>query len=222
MNEPVLYYTPGTCALTELIVLEWIGAPYRACRVAREERQGAAFLALNPHGSVPAMRVGGRVLVENPALLLHLGDAHPGAELVPRPATPERDAVHRWLSYLVSRYHVAHYPIFKAARYTDRPELHEHLREVAIERVADELAFLDRHLAGREHFEGGARSVLDAYFVAMGRWGRRFHDYAERFPEVDRFLRRWDADAGVRRALAIESGERPGPDGAFLGHVPLA
>lgn len=221
MNTPLLYYTPGTCALSELICLEWIGEPYRLCRVEREARQSPAFLAINPHGSVPAMELEGRHLVENNALLAALADRHPAAELAPRPGTPERDEVNFWLSYIASRYHVAHYPIFKPHKYSDRQDLHEHLREQAIAQVGAELDFVNSRLAGRRFAVGERRGIVDAYFVATGRWARRFFDYGERCPDFDRYLNGLEEDEGVRRAKAIEAGEITGPDGALVGHVPL-
>lgn len=221
MNEPLLYYIPGTCALAELICLEWIGKPYRLCKLTREDRQSETYLSINPHGAVPAMRFGDRMMVENAALLLHLADANPDAQLAPAAGTPERDEVHFWLSYIGSRYHVAHYPIFKGPRFTPREELHAHLSEVAVEAVGAELDFLNERLAGREFAVGSSRTVVDAYFVATGRWARRFFDYAERCPEFDRYLNGLAAEPGIARALEIEGGAIEGPDGALLGHVPL-
>lgn len=221
MSETLLYYTPGTCSMSELICLEWIGEPYRLCRVEREQRQSEAFLALNPHGSVPAMRVDDRVLVENGVLLVHLADHAPAAELIAPVGTPERDEIHFWLSYIASRYHAAHFPIFKTGRYSDREDLHDHLREVAIEQVGKELAFLDEKFTGHDFAVGGKRSIVDAYFVAVARWARRFFEYEDTCPEFDRYLKRWDADTGVQRAASIEAGEITGPDGALLEHVAL-
>ena len=43
-----LYFTPGTCALADHIVLAWIGKPYEAQKVPRDERQQPWFLKLNP------------------------------------------------------------------------------------------------------------------------------------------------------------------------------
>jgi glutathione S-transferase len=221
MPHPILYYTPGTCALAELIVLEWIGEPYQVCRVEREARQSPAFLKLNPHGAVPVLQVGQRVLTENGALLLHLADATPRAGLVPKVGTPERDEVHYWLSYLASRYHVAHYPIFKTQKYSDRPELHEHLRAMGVARVTEELRFLDGVFAQRRFAVGDRHGIVDAYFSATGRWGRKFVDYGAVCPQFERYLRSLEDDPAVQRALATEAGRRNGPDGALLGHVPL-
>ena len=57
--EPVLFYTPGTCALACMVALEWRGAPYSVCLVGREERASDRYRAINPRAQVPALRVDG-------------------------------------------------------------------------------------------------------------------------------------------------------------------
>jgi glutathione S-transferase len=220
--EPLLFYRPGTCALAEMIVLEWLARPYRLCRVSKAETASPAYLAINPHGTVPAMRLGNLVLFENGALLAHLADTHPGAALAPAAGSIERAILNQWLSWLDSGYHVSHYPIFKAERFLDDPASHAALGDKAKQRVAQHLRFLDTHLAGKDFFMLGKRTVLDAYFVAIGRWSRRFHDYPSLCPNVDRYLLRMDQDPGVAMAKAIEAGEAtPLPQGHCRGHVGL-
>ena len=215
----LLFYLPGACSLAEIIALEWTGKPYKLCRVAAEERQHPAYLALNPQGAVPVLRLRDRVLSESAALLLHIADTNPTARLAPAVATPERDTLHQWLSYLSTTFHTTHYPIFKPQRYTSDPSQHEALAAMARTRVLGELRYLDRSLAGRSYALDSGRSVVDAYIAAMARWGRRYFDYAQEVPEVDRYLTGLDEDPALRRAKAIESGEIEGPDGAFEGHV---
>ena len=60
-----LYFTPGTCSLADHIALEWIGKPYDAQLVSREERRQPAFLAINPAGAVPVLDVDGWLLTQN-------------------------------------------------------------------------------------------------------------------------------------------------------------
>ena len=67
----------------------------------------------------------------------------------------------------------------------------------------------------------GQRTVLDAYTVAMARWGRNWFDYAEQFPELDRYLRALDEDPGVAMAKSIEKEEEPDAIGHCTGHVPF-
>ena len=64
-----LYYTPGTCALADHIVLEWIGKPYEVQRVSREARHQPEYLAINPAGAVPALDDDGWILTQNAAIL---------------------------------------------------------------------------------------------------------------------------------------------------------
>ncbi len=213
--EATLYFRPGTCALSEIIVLEWIGQPYRLVRVEKDQTTLPAFRAMSPHGTVPVMRFGDVVVYENNALLAHLADTNPQLELAPPAGTSERALLNQWLSYLDSGFHVAHYPIFKTGKYAPDEKLHPVLVETAKERVAEHLKFVNTHLEELNHFLLGRRTILDAYFVAIGRWARRWFDYADRFPAVDRFLVRMDRDNGIRRAKAIEVGELEAPSGAL-------
>lgn len=213
--EPTLYFRPGTCALSEMILLEWIGEPYRAVRVEKAQTALPGFRALSPHGTVPVMRFGDLVVYENNALIAHLADTHPEAKLLPPAGTPERAIANQWMSYLDSGFHVAHYPLFKASKFAEDESLHPMLGEVAKKRVAEHLGFVNTHLEELDFFLLGHRTALDAYFTAIGRWARRWFDYADQFPAVDRFLLAMDEDEGVRRAKAIEAGEIEAPSGAL-------
>jgi glutathione S-transferase len=65
-----LYYTPGTCALSDHIALEWIGKPFEAQLVTREQRTQPEYLQINPAGAVPALESkDGTVLLQNVAIL---------------------------------------------------------------------------------------------------------------------------------------------------------
>src|SRR3546814_11876522 len=63
-----LYYSPGTCSLADHIVLEWIGKPYEAIRVSRDDRKSPEFLRLNPAGAVQVLQDGDWVLTQNMAV----------------------------------------------------------------------------------------------------------------------------------------------------------
>jgi glutathione S-transferase len=77
-----LYYFPGSCALADHIVLEWIGAPYEAVKLDREGLKSPEFLALNPSGAVPVLVDGDFVLTQNVAILGYLAEQHPEGTLV--------------------------------------------------------------------------------------------------------------------------------------------
>ncbi|MDQ3230150.1 MAG: glutathione S-transferase N-terminal domain-containing protein, partial [Pseudomonadota bacterium] len=64
-----LYYSPGACSLADHIALEWIGKPYEAERLSKEQRKSPEYLRINPAGAVPALQEGDWVLTQNAAIL---------------------------------------------------------------------------------------------------------------------------------------------------------
>ncbi len=220
----ILFYSPGACSLSEIILLEWTGEPYRLCRVTREHRKGPDYRArVNPHGQVPAMIVDGRVLTENAALLTLIADRHPDRRLAPPAGTPDRYEMYRWLSWLDSGFHVAHYPFFAPARYVADASLHETVKEHSAAGIREALGFLDRHLKGRSWMMLDRPTLLDPYVFAMARWSTARFDYAADFPAVHAHLDRMKRDDGVRFGLAVEAGavtDPPAGSGGFGGHLP--
>ena len=220
----ILFYTPGTCALSEMIVMQWTGEPHRLCRVDRDQRRGAAYRgAVNPMGQVPALLVDNRVLTENGALLLMLADRSPAAGLAPLPRTPERYETYRWLSWFDSTFHVAHKPLFAPQRFVRDESLHDGVRTQALTQIRGVLAHLDQHLRHRTHVLGSRPSILDGYAFALARWCESRMDYAQEFPAVLRLLDTMRADPGVQQALRLEQGDgKDPPSGPYCGHLPFA
>jgi glutathione S-transferase len=99
-NQPItLFYSPQTRATGARVLLEELKVPY-AMHVlnmnAGEQRQ-PAYLAINPLGKVPAVRVGDTLITEQGAIYLYLADLFPEAGLAPALTDPDRGAYLRWL-----------------------------------------------------------------------------------------------------------------------------
>jgi len=217
----ILYYTPGTCALGCMVLLRRTGVPFSVCRVDREQRQQAPYLALNPRGQVPAADVGGgRILTENAAILLHVA-ARAGAGWLPKGGTPERDGIHFWLAWLASGFHVSFYPFFRPQRYLPDAAQHEAVKEAAKLVIAGAYDTLENHLTTREWMAGDDFSLLDPYVFAMTRWGIPVLGGIDRWPGVVAHRERMLALDEVQWGLGVEQGEIVEADGAFAGHVPL-
>lgn len=56
----------------------------RFVHLAKGEQRQPAFLAVNPHGLVPALEVGGRLLTQSMAIMEWLEETHPEPPLLPR------------------------------------------------------------------------------------------------------------------------------------------
>lgn len=216
----ILYYTPGTCALGCIAYLRATGTPFSLCHVTRDERFGPAYRAINPRSQVPAATTDdGRILTENAAILLHIA-AHAGEGQLPPDRSVERDAMHFWLSWLDSGFHVAFYPFFKPQRYLPEEAQHDALREASKPIIRAAYDTLDAHLDGREWMLDGY-SLLDPYVFAMTRWGMRVLGGIDAWPGVLAHRERMLGRDEIEFALGVENGQYREADGAYRGHVEL-
>src|SRR5262245_63244921 len=82
-----LYFSPLACSMATRIALYEAGADARFIQVdsrTKRTRDGADYLAINPLGLVPALRIGdGEVLTENAAILQYVADRFSDARLAP-------------------------------------------------------------------------------------------------------------------------------------------
>ena len=96
-----LYHSPHTRSTGALILLEELGAPYdlHVLNMKAGEQRGAAYLAVNPMGKVPALRHGDAVITELVAVYLYLADLFPKAGLAPQIGDPLRGPYLRWMVF---------------------------------------------------------------------------------------------------------------------------
>ncbi|HEX7369011.1 MAG TPA: glutathione S-transferase, partial [Rhodanobacteraceae bacterium] len=114
-----LYTSSGACSMADHIVLEWIGQPYTAVLVSREQRGTPDFKRLNPAGAVPVFEDNGWVLTQNTAILNYLADMFPDAKLGGDGTPHGRAEVNRWLGFLNADMHPAFKPIFGTTDYLE-------------------------------------------------------------------------------------------------------
>jgi glutathione S-transferase len=206
-----LYYDPGSAAMVPHIVLEEIGAPYERMRIerAKNEHKRQDFLQLNPNGLIPVLREGDLVLYETAAIVLHLCDRHPQAQLAPAVGSDERAHFYKWLAWLTNTLQPTLLVYYYPERWM-RPgntAAGAELKMRAQERVADMLHQLDSELARHRGpwLMGTQYSAIDAYVFTLCRWTRHFtsgraRDRAHLGPYLQRMLAR----PAVQRVLAIE------------------
>ena len=196
-----LYFTPGTCALADHIVLAWIGRPYEIQKVPREERQQPWFLKLNPAGAVPVYEEDGWVLTQNTAILNYLADKFPEAKLGGDGTPKARAEINRWLAFVNSDMHPAFLPLFNKTAYLEDPAVIEKTKANARSMLRKMFERIDAQLAGRD-WVVGTRSIVDPYLFVTLRWAKGQDIDLSGLDNVARFFRRMEEDAGVKKALA--------------------
>ena len=198
-----LFYSPGACSLSDHIVLEWIGQPYEAVRLSREQRQSPEYLAINPAGAVPAFEQDGWVLTQNAAILNYLADTFPEAGLAGDGTPRGRAEVNKWLAVANADIHPAFHPLFGAPAYLEDPALIALSKQAARAKLRTLFERVDHQLAGREWITG-TRSIADPYLFVVIRWAIAMEVDLSGLDHLRRFFDHMLRDPGVQRALQQE------------------
>jgi glutathione S-transferase len=167
-----IYGDKGSGAFSAEAVLAEAGAPYEFHPVSldKNEQKEPAFLAINPSGKIPALRLPeGEILTESAAILLTIADHFPNARLLPTQASVARAEAYRWLAFMASEI----YPMVEIVDYPQRfaPEgtEAEALRIKARDRVRERMLIVERTVAGPWVLASGF-SILDIYAAMFSRW----------------------------------------------------
>ena len=198
---------PGSCALSCHIALEWAGADYTIGVLDHDEVHGERFLAVNPKGKVPALKLeGGTIVTEAIAILALIAARHPDADLHGR--TPlEQARILEALSELTGEFHPAFAPLHVPGRYAADEGAHDSVQATARDRVREHFDHWNARMENREWIVGvgkGRRTIVDAYLLALTRWTGQIDAELDEWPNLARFAARLMDDPGVRAALTAE------------------
>lgn len=100
-SKPTLFHAPNTRSTGALILLEELGADHElhVLNMKAGEQRGAAYLAVNPMGKVPAVLHDDALVTEQVAVFLYLADLYPEAGLAPTLGDPLRGPYLRWMAF---------------------------------------------------------------------------------------------------------------------------
>ena len=183
----VLYGDKGSGAFCVEAALAEAGASYETHTISIHniEQRSPAYLAINPSGKIPALKLpDGSVATETAALLLLVAERHPQASLLPPVGTSERAQALRWIAFMASEIYpmveISDYP----ARFAPEGEQAEALRLKARDRVRQRSLLVERVLAGPWLLPSGF-SVADIYAAMFTRWSecRGWRD--ENLPKIN-------------------------------------
>ena len=92
-----LFTIPGACSTADHIALQWTGQPFEVEVLTPEKLKSPDYLALNPAGTVPALKDDDFLLTQNVAILNYVGDSYPQARLFGDGSARQRAEATRWL-----------------------------------------------------------------------------------------------------------------------------
>jgi glutathione S-transferase len=201
-----LFYAADTCSLASHIALEEAGAVYSTERInfAANEQRRPDYLALNPHGRVPALVTDRGVLTETPAILAFVAQTFSQANLAPVDDPFAFAEAQAFNAYLCATLHVAHAHRMRGYRWADDPAAIAEMQRKAPQSVAACYELVERAMLKGPWVMGEAYTICDAYLFTMAQWLEADGVDVGRLPKVMEHRRRVSGRPAVQRAIAAE------------------
>ena len=168
-NPYTLYWEAMSGAMVVEILLDEIGVDYErhAVDMAAGEHRTEHFLALNPTGQVPALRLPeGKTIGESAAIALVLGERHPSS-FVPLPGEADRPDFLRWLIYMAASPYMTFVQFNHPDRFLDNHEAYGALIENARIRLLTQFSALEAAISGAPYFLPRGPTALDFYLYML-------------------------------------------------------
>lgn len=148
------------------------------------------------------------MLYETAAILLHLADTHPEAELAPALRTEQRAHYYKWLVWgtnslqaILTHYFYPHRMVDEGdAGAAAQVKAHAEAKAGALLDQVD--AALAAH--GGAWLLGNTYTAVDPLLLVLCRWTRNFTRPARSLPQIGGYLQRILARPAVQRAFATE------------------
>lgn len=170
-----LYYVANTRAGRARWMLEELEVPYALVHVNVKEKENRTpeYLAtVHPHGHVPALRDGDRVMFESAAICLYLADKFPDKKMAPPVGSIERMAYYQWIVYSISELEVPIAAWEKHSQYVPEGQKLDPIAEAARHKFRDCAEVLTRHVETREYMLGEHFSAADVMVASVLNWAR--------------------------------------------------
>ena len=197
-----LYYAPGACSISPSIALREAQLPFDMVKVdlrAKKTAAGDDYLAINPKGYVPAVRLpDGTVLTEGVAIVQYIADQKPEAQLAPPYGGMARFRLMEWLNFISTELHKATSPLYNPAATDD-------FKKSLKDRLALRWGVLAEGVRRTPYLMGEHFTVADGYaFYVLRGWQRVFKEDLARWPELVDYYARLVARPSITAALAAE------------------
>lgn len=207
--------------------LEWLGKPYRLCRVDMlGEMRSPSYARINPRHETPAFIMEqGEVLTETMAIAAWLEARDTERRISFDPLSGEADRMHQFMAFVNTGFTAAFAPLWAAMEgEAMEPKMKSALRDFGRRKVIERHDKLEEMIEANASFLLGDRPTLaDALLVGVARWVD-FHAVAEtsRWPKLASLRERLEADPAVVYGTALENGNPAPGTGVCTGHVALA
>jgi len=195
-----LFYYPGASSLAVHIVLRETGQEFELEKVdirTGETESGQDYLAINPHGYVPALVLeDGEVVTEVVVIMQYLADNSTGTGLAPHPGSRERLRLQQRLNYLTTEVHKSFSPLFRDSS--------EDEKTAAVASVRRHFGYLNDVLEKRDWLLGGQYSLADIYLFVLANWTQPVGIGLDAWPHIRSLSEKIAVRPAVLQAMKTE------------------
>ncbi len=225
--EPILLYGfPAGSSMGLVAALEWLGKPYRLCRVDMlGEMRQAPYKRINRRVETPVLITDrGEILTETMAIAAWLETRDTERRISFDLHSREAELMHQFMAFINTGFTGAFTPLWVALEMEPpNPALQSALRQYGTDAVIRRHDLLEEMIGVTPFAIGDGPSLADGILVGVARW-LEIHDVADpgRWPKLAALRRRLEADPAVVYASGLERGEPAKGNGSCRGHVDLA
>lgn len=206
--------------------LEWLGKPYRLCRVDMlGEMRQAPYKRINRRVETPVLITDrGEILTETMAIAAWLETRDTERRISFDLYSREAELMHQFMAFINTGFTGAFTALWVALEMEPpNPALQSALRQYGTDAVIRRHDLLEEMIGVTPFAIGHRPSLADGILVGVARW-LEIHDVADpgRWPKLAALRRRLEADHAVVYASGLERGEPAKGNGSCRGHVDLA
>lgn len=194
-----LFHSPQTRSSGVLTLLEELGADYElhVLNMKKNEQRGAAYLAINPMGKVPAVMHNDALVTEQVAIYTYLADMYPEVGITPMIGDSLRGPYLRWMAFYGSCFEPAF--IDKSLNREPAPASRS-----AYGSLDDVWGAVTGQLAKGDYMLGEKFTAVDVLWGSALNWMTMF-GLAPETPVVRTYIDRIKARPAVARAGKIDA-----------------
>jgi glutathione S-transferase len=173
------------------ILLEELNVDFELIKVDRKSnaQKSASYLALNPAGRIPTLVDDGFAIFESPAICIHLAEAHPNANLVPKIGNKDRALFFQWMMYLTNTLQAELMIYIYPHNHTTDVKATLSIIEAQESRVTAMLELIDRELENKDFLIGNTFSACDCFLFMLSVWADEFKKPPLAYKNLSRYLR---------------------------------
>ena len=189
----------GNCQKTKWTA-DYLGVDYDWLEVNVVEggTRSDAFMAMNPSGQVPVMRLpDGRILPQSNAIILYLAETYASEALIPTDPF-EKAKMMSWLFW--EQYSHEPYIAVRRFRKTFMNMTDDELDPQLLARGRRALGVMEMQLTFSNYFVGDSMTLADIALVAYTRVADEGGFDLNEFPNVQRWIARVETDLGIGHA----------------------